>query len=85
MFQKLESDSSLRELYYVLYLIRSCLLNSDELRNLDKKRIYDVMDFSYIPIVGEYVDYSFGFVSKNKDTLINSFLDLLSKRQITKK
>ena len=82
---KKSSLASLRELYYVLYLIRNSLLECNELRDLEKKGVYDVVDFSYIPLNGDYIDYNFGFVSKDKDALIGSLLDLLSKRIITKK
>ena len=82
---KKNSSVSLRELYYVLYLIRNNLLESNELRDLNKKGVYDVVDFTYITLVNDYIDYSFGFVSKDKDALISSILDLLSKRKITEK
>ncbi len=82
-----KNDSvSLRELYYVLCLIRNNLLESNELRDLEKKGIYDVFDFSGITLVNDYyIDYCLGFVSKYKDILISSILDLLSKRKITEK
>ena len=82
---KKTNSVSLRELYYVLYLIRNSLYNSDELRALEKKGVYDVFDFAYIPIVNDYVNYTFGFVSNQKDELISKVLELLSKRQITEK
>ena len=82
---KKNNSISLRELYYVLYLIRNNLLESNELRDLEKKGVYDVVDFSYITLVNDYIDYSFGFVSKEKDTLISGILDLLSKRNISEK
>lgn len=82
---KKNNSVSLRELYYVLYLIRNNLLESNELRDLEKKGVYDVVDFSYITLVNDYIDYSFGFVSKDKDNLISSMLDLLSKRKISEK
>ena len=82
---KKNNSVSLRELYYVLYLIRNNLLESNELRDLEKKGVYDVVDFSYITLVNDYIDYCFGFVSKEKDTLISSILDLLSKRNISEK
>ncbi len=83
-FKKADSVS-LRELYYVLYLIRNSLYNSDELRALERKGVYDVFDFAYIPILDNYIDYSFGFVSKHKEELIGNLLELLSKRNITEK
>lgn len=74
----------LKELYFTLLLIRKSLLNSDEMRDLENN-IYDVLDFCYIPNVNDYIYYSFGFVSKNKDELISNLLELLSKRVITQK
>ncbi len=82
---KKNNSVSLRELYYVLYLIRNNLLDSSELKDLEKKGVYDVLDFSYISLVNDYIDYSFGFISKEKDSLISGVLDLLSKREISKK
>ena len=83
-FKKADSVS-LRELYYVLYLLRNVFLESNELRDLEKKRVYDSMDFSYMELVNDYVNYSFGFISTEKEALISSILDLLSKRDISKK
>ena len=83
---KFKKDDSvlLKELYYALYLIRNSFLESKELRDSGKKGLYDIIDFSYMTIVNDYINYSFGFSSKYKDTLINNVLELLSKRTISK-
>lgn len=81
---KANSKVSLKELYYVMFIIRNSLLESNELRALQKKEIYGALDFSYIQIVSDYIDYYFGFTSKEKDVLINNLLDLITKREITK-
>lgn len=82
---KKDSSVSLGELYYVLHIIRDNFLESNELRNLEKKGVYDSLDFSYITLVNNHIDYSFGFVSRDKDTLIENLLDLISNRIITEK
>jgi len=82
---KKNNSISLRELYYVLFIINNNMLDSNEFRNLEKKGVYDVVDFNYISLVDDYIDYSFGFVSKEKESLINGILDLLSKKNISEK
>ena len=82
-FKKPDSVSY-RELDYALYLIESSLFDSNELRELKNKEVYEFNEFAYLSTVDDYIDYSFGFVSKDKDTLISSLLELLSKREITK-
>jgi len=82
---KKADNVSLRELYYILYLIRNNLFSSNELRELERKGIYDVLELGYMTIVGDYIDYSFGFVSKHKDAIIKNVLELLSKKQLTEK
>ncbi len=75
---------SQREFCYVLDVISSSLARSNELRALDKKGIYDVFELCDTKVNGDYIDFTLGFTSKEKENLVNSLLDLLSKREITK-
>ena len=65
--------------------VRDSLLASNELRDLEKKGVYDNIDFSYFETVGDYMNFYSGFVSKDKKNLISNLLDLLSRRAITEK
>lgn len=82
-FKKTDSVS-LRELQYVLRIIKNNLLNSNELRELEKKGLYNNLDFAYMTTTGDNINYSFGFISNKKNDLIASILELLSKKEITK-
>ena len=82
---KKPSSVSMRELYYVLYLIRNSMLDSPEFKELEKKGVYDSLDFSYLRVVKDYINFCNGCVSKEKDNLVNGLYDIITKRNITKK
>ena len=82
---KKPDNVSLKELYFILYIIRNSLLESDELRAIERKSVYDYCSKFNMPVMDNGIDYSIVFASKNKNELISNILELLSKRIITEK
>lgn len=83
---KFEKDPSVsaNELYYAAYIVRNSLNDSNEMRALKNDKLYDVFVSSYFNNVNDNLDFLMGFVSNEKEKLVDSLLEILSKKDISK-
>lgn len=76
---------SMKQFHYCMSVIRSYLINSKQYNELNKKQIVDSFKYSYFTNTGDYINFIQCFITKDKNICCEKLLQLLSKREISKK
>ena len=76
---------SMKQFYYCMNVIKTYLNDSKQYNELKKKQIIDSIKYSYFTNTSDYINFIQCFITKDKNTCCEKLLQLLSKREISKK
>ena len=82
---KKPNSISMKQFNYCMSVIKNYLINSKQYNDLNKKQIVDSFEYSYFTNIGDYINFIQSFITKDKDICCEKLLQLLSKREISKK
>ncbi len=76
---------TMKQFKYCMSIIKDVLVSSKEYNDLNKNGVYDSIEYVFLTSVSDYINLIQSFTTRQKEECYKRLLDLLSKKEISKR